>query len=96
VKMDMAIACFVRATLKALSQRVRLGKVALPNHDLLVADFHATVKDGTSARVFAPHLCGELQRDAEGKIEVRDLIQLVAEAVGVEEPVLAQAATSVA
>jgi Fe-S oxidoreductase len=31
----------------------------------------------------------------EGKIEVRDLIQLVAEAVGVDEPVLAQATASV-
>jgi Fe-S oxidoreductase len=32
----------------------------------------------------------------EGKVEVRDLIQLVAEAVGVGEPVMAEAASSVA
>ena len=32
----------------------------------------------------------------EGLIEVRDLIQLVAEAVGVEEPVEAEAVVSVA
>ena len=30
----------------------------------------------------------------EGKIEVRDIIQLVAEAVGVEEPVLSEAVAS--
>jgi DNA-binding transcriptional regulator PaaX len=30
----------------------------------------------------------------EGKIEVRDIIQLVAEAVGVEEPVVAEAVAS--
>jgi carboxylate-amine ligase len=75
VKMDVAIAVFVRWALKALTERVLAGKVDLPEHALLVEDLHATVKQGTRARVNAPHAAGTVRRDAQGKADVRDVLR---------------------
>jgi glutathione synthase/RimK-type ligase-like ATP-grasp enzyme/gamma-glutamyl:cysteine ligase YbdK (ATP-grasp superfamily) len=71
VKMDVAIACFVRWALKALAERLWAGKLELPEHGLLVQDLHATVRHGTTARVHAPHLGRDLDRDEQGRIGVR-------------------------
>jgi glutathione synthase/RimK-type ligase-like ATP-grasp enzyme/gamma-glutamyl:cysteine ligase YbdK (ATP-grasp superfamily) len=71
VKMDLAIAAFVRAALKALSERLLTGKLELPEHDLLVADFHAAVWEGTKAKVHAPHLCVRHERDEAGRLDIR-------------------------
>lgn len=78
VRMDMAVAAFVRSALKTLTQRVADGKLALPAHAVLVADFRAVVRDGSRARVMAPHF-GSVARDAEGRADVRDVLRVLLE-----------------
>jgi glutathione synthase/RimK-type ligase-like ATP-grasp enzyme/gamma-glutamyl:cysteine ligase YbdK (ATP-grasp superfamily) len=75
VKMDVAIACFVRLALRSLSTQLAAGKLRVPDHDLLVADFHAVVRAGTGARVAAPHLAAGVPRDDDGKVEVRAVLR---------------------
>jgi glutathione synthase/RimK-type ligase-like ATP-grasp enzyme/gamma-glutamyl:cysteine ligase YbdK (ATP-grasp superfamily) len=58
VKMDVSIAAFVRCALRALADRLRAGALPLPERARLIEDFRATVRDGTRARVHAPHLGG--------------------------------------
>ncbi|MCA9320303.1 MAG: hypothetical protein KDB53_06195, partial [Planctomycetes bacterium] len=72
VKMDIAIAAYVRAALQGLSIRIRNGKLALPPHDELVADFHAVIMSGGSASVQAPHL-GPV-RDPGQPIDAREAL----------------------
>ncbi|MEW5930652.1 MAG: glutamate-cysteine ligase family protein [Gemmatimonadota bacterium] len=78
VKMDIAVSAFVRAALKSLTQRVMEGKLALPAHAVLVADFRAAVRDGSRARVTAPHF-RSVARDAEGRADVRDVLRALLE-----------------
>lgn len=77
VKMDAAIAAFVRAALKHLSRRVLSGKVELPPHAVLVEDFRATVRDGSAARVSAPHVAA--RRDGDGRVEARAVLRALLE-----------------
>jgi glutathione synthase/RimK-type ligase-like ATP-grasp enzyme/gamma-glutamyl:cysteine ligase YbdK (ATP-grasp superfamily) len=56
VKMDVAISVFARAALQALTKEVLAGRLALPPHHVLVADFEACIRDGSQANVMAPHL----------------------------------------
>lgn len=72
--MDVALAVLVRWSLKALTDRLLAGRLPLPDHRLLVEDLHATVEDGTRARVHAPHLAPAARRDAEGRVDVRDAL----------------------
>lgn len=93
VKMDVAIAVFVRWALKALADMLLAGRLVTSDHRLLVEDFRAVVKDGTRARVHAPHLLTPGDRDDDGKLEVRrvlhELIALARKKVpGREEPYL--------
>ncbi|HEU0079318.1 MAG TPA: hypothetical protein VFQ76_16810, partial [Longimicrobiaceae bacterium] len=78
VRMDMAVSTFVRSALKTRTQRVMEGRAPLPAHAVLVADFRATVRDGSRARVTAPHF-GSVARDAEGRAEVRDVLRVLLE-----------------
>lgn len=55
VRMDVAIAAFVRHGLRWLAER----GASLPPHALLVDDFHAVIARGSAAVVQAPHLLGE-------------------------------------
>ena len=73
VKMDAAIAAFVRAALKHLAKRVLAGKVELPPHAVLVEDFRAAVRDGAAARVAAPHVA--VDRDEDGRAEARAVLR---------------------
>jgi glutathione synthase/RimK-type ligase-like ATP-grasp enzyme/gamma-glutamyl:cysteine ligase YbdK (ATP-grasp superfamily) len=73
VKMDAAIAAFVRAALKHLSRRVLAGTLQPPPHAVLVDDFRATVRDGSAARVSAPHLA--IDHDQDGRAEVRSVLR---------------------
>jgi glutathione synthase/RimK-type ligase-like ATP-grasp enzyme/gamma-glutamyl:cysteine ligase YbdK (ATP-grasp superfamily) len=75
VKMDVALAVFVRAALRHLAGRVRAGGVCLPPHEVLAADFRAAIRDGSRARVRAPHL--EVDRDAGGTAAARDVLAAV-------------------
>jgi gamma-glutamyl:cysteine ligase YbdK (ATP-grasp superfamily) len=58
VRMDVAIAVFARAALRQLTSELLAGALTAPPADTLVADFHACVRDGSRARVLAPHITG--------------------------------------
>jgi gamma-glutamyl:cysteine ligase YbdK (ATP-grasp superfamily) len=73
VRMDAAIAAFVRAALKELTKRVMAGKVDLPPHELLVEDFRAAIRDGSAALVAAPHV--DVDRDETGRTDVRSVLR---------------------
>ena len=73
VKMDVAVAVFVRAALKHLTARVCAGRVELPDHAALVDDFRACIRDGGAARVRAPHL--DVERDADGTAPAREVLR---------------------
>ncbi len=52
VKSDVALACFVRATLRGL---IASDAELLP-HDILVKDFNAVIADGLNAKVSSPNV----------------------------------------
>jgi carboxylate-amine ligase len=56
VRMDVALAAFVRAALRWLMRALREGEVLLPEHGMLVADLARVITDGRAARVRASHL----------------------------------------
>jgi glutathione synthase/RimK-type ligase-like ATP-grasp enzyme/gamma-glutamyl:cysteine ligase YbdK (ATP-grasp superfamily) len=74
VKMDVAIAVFVRAALRHLAARLRAGRLRLPEHAVLVEDFRAAVWQGSQARVLAPHVPG-LERDGHGRAGIRAVLR---------------------
>jgi gamma-glutamyl:cysteine ligase YbdK (ATP-grasp superfamily) len=51
IKSDVALACFVRATIRGLNA----SNVELLSHDVLVKDFNKIIKDGLNAEVSSPH-----------------------------------------
>jgi glutathione synthase/RimK-type ligase-like ATP-grasp enzyme/gamma-glutamyl:cysteine ligase YbdK (ATP-grasp superfamily) len=75
VRMDVAVAVFVRTALRHLTRRLLTGKLALPAHALLVADLRATVSDGTAARVLAPHFGEGIERAADGTTSAREVLR---------------------
>ena len=98
VHLDVAIAGFVRRALRWLAGELDAGRIQIPSHDLLVEDFQATVREGSEARVQAPHLEGA--RGEDGKIAVRDalaaLVDIVSRRAPAEEkPYLAEVARMV-
>jgi gamma-glutamyl:cysteine ligase YbdK (ATP-grasp superfamily) len=85
VKMDVAIATFVRWSLRHLTQLVLAERIRLPDHDRLVDDFAATTAAGTRAWVYAPHV--ELSRsDPEGRLSVREVLALLLEGARAHAP----------
>jgi carboxylate-amine ligase len=56
VRMDVAVATFVRLAARALVGALADGRLSLPDHAILVEDYDACVTHGRAARVFAPHL----------------------------------------
>src|SRR5262249_15876126 len=56
IRMDVAIATFVRRAAMARVQSLQEGRLRLPDHAVLVEDYDACVAHGRAARVFAPHL----------------------------------------
>jgi glutathione synthase/RimK-type ligase-like ATP-grasp enzyme/gamma-glutamyl:cysteine ligase YbdK (ATP-grasp superfamily) len=73
VKMDVAVAVFVRSALRHLSALVAAGAIRLPPHEVLVADFRACIRDGSRARLAAPHL--DCPRDGDGAATARDALR---------------------
>lgn len=74
VKMDVAVAAFVRWALADLTERLLAGTLELPPHAMLVEDLHAAVKQGTRARVHAPHLAPKARRDKQGRAAMQDVL----------------------
>lgn len=74
VKLDIAIAVFTRAILRYFTSRILSGRMELPPHQLVLSDFRAAVRDGSEARVFAPHVGDGVQRDGEGRISARECL----------------------
>lgn len=56
VRMDVACAALVIATLKGMTARILGGEWTLPDRAALVADYNATVHAGSGATVDAPHV----------------------------------------
>ncbi|HEX2078543.1 MAG TPA: glutamate-cysteine ligase family protein [Longimicrobium sp.] len=73
VKMDVAVAAFVRSALRHLTKRVAEGRVELPEHAVLVEDFRACIQAGTAARVRAPHL--DVERGEDGTAPAREVLR---------------------
>lgn len=84
VKMDVAIAAFVRWSLKHLTTLILEGRINRPSHDLLVEDFGRTVEAGTNARVHAPYF--DAERDADGLANVKDVLRLLLEGARAHAP----------
>lgn len=78
VRMDAAIAAFVRAALRHLSRRILRGALELPPHEVLVRDFRAAVRDGSEARVAAPH--SDAERGADGGTTARAVLRALLDA----------------
>lgn len=78
VRLDIAVAVFVRAALRHLARRVATAKQPLPPYAALVADFRACIRDGSEARVAAPHL-DVPKRDADGTAGARDVLDVLLE-----------------
>ena len=75
VKADVAVAVFTRSALKRLTRRVLAGRVELPGHAVLVEDFRACIRDGSRARVQAPHFALEELRADDGTLGARDVLR---------------------
>ncbi len=75
VRMDVALAAFTRWALKALADRLLDGRLTLPPHGQLVEDLQRVVRQGSRARVAAPHLARGARRDADGRADVRDALR---------------------
>jgi gamma-glutamyl:cysteine ligase YbdK (ATP-grasp superfamily) len=56
VAADAAVAAFVRGALREIVERLGTHRIELPPHAVLVSDFQVVARDGTRARVAAPHL----------------------------------------
>jgi gamma-glutamyl:cysteine ligase YbdK (ATP-grasp superfamily) len=56
VKMDIAIAVFIRGALKWMVRQLRQGSLVVPEHAMLVQDFAEVVARGSRARIHAAHL----------------------------------------
>jgi glutathione synthase/RimK-type ligase-like ATP-grasp enzyme/gamma-glutamyl:cysteine ligase YbdK (ATP-grasp superfamily) len=79
VRMDIVVAVFVRAALKHLTRRLAAGRLPLPEHKALVDDFRACIRDGSRARVRAPHLGDTAERDAEGRVGAGEVLRVLLE-----------------
>jgi glutathione synthase/RimK-type ligase-like ATP-grasp enzyme/gamma-glutamyl:cysteine ligase YbdK (ATP-grasp superfamily) len=77
VKMDVAVAAFVRSALQHLTGELLAGRTRLPPHEVLVEDFRESIHRGSAAVVAAPHL--EVERDETGRADVRDVLRRLLE-----------------
>ena len=80
IKADVAIAVFVRAALRALVAQLRAGELQLPDHEMLVEDLNAVIREGGGASVRAEHLRpGATWR---GPTAARNVLNRLLESVG--------------
>ena len=78
VKMDIAIASFVRAALKTMVQWLTQGRMSLPQHGMLVEDFDRTVAAGSRGEVSAGHFKPWLPRSGRPATSGAVLLALLA------------------
>ena len=79
VKLDIAIAVFVRAVLRYYTRRLLGGRRDMPPRQILLGDFRSTIRRGSEALVVAPHFGDLLTRDAEGRASVRSVLYALAD-----------------
>ena len=72
VAMDVSMAWFTRRALRALSER--LAAMAPAPQPALEDDLLAVARGGSRARVRAPHVPLDAQRDADGTLAARDVL----------------------
>jgi glutathione synthase/RimK-type ligase-like ATP-grasp enzyme/gamma-glutamyl:cysteine ligase YbdK (ATP-grasp superfamily) len=75
VKLDVAIAVFVRSALRLLTRQLVTGRIAFPAHRFLVADLRATIQHGRNARVMAPHLGDSVDRSDDGAAAAGEVLR---------------------
>ena len=75
VKLDIAIAVFVRSLLRYFTRRLTTGRLGLPPRGMLLQDFQESIRRGSRGRVFAPHIDGDLPRDDDGRACMRDCLR---------------------
>jgi carboxylate-amine ligase len=92
VKMDVAVAGFVRLAAKGLWRLLDAGHLRLPEHAMLVEDYEACVAQGRAARVEASHLCaavGYRPGAATATTALHELLDLAwGESQGADQPYL--------
>ena len=84
VKMDVAMAVFVRGVLKWMVKQLRAGSLVLPAHAMLVQDFRRVVARGNRARVYATHL--RHPSDRSGTTSPEKVLLALLEAAACETP----------
>ena len=72
VAMDIALAWFTRRALRDLSRS--LDEVGPAAQQTLEEDLLAVARDGSRARVWAPHLPLQAHRDGQGRVEARRVL----------------------
>ena len=84
VRMDVACAALVIATLKGITAKLLSGEWDLPDRKVLIADYNATVRHGGKASVEAPHVEAWLgvRRALTAGDALRELTENCAEANG--------------
>lgn len=56
IKMDIAIAVFIRGVLKKIVRQLQNGTLTLPDHGMLVQDLNTVIARGSQAQVHAVHV----------------------------------------
>ncbi len=75
VKLDVAIAVFVRSVLRYYAQQLTAGRMSMPPRRILLDDFRATIRCGSRAQVVAPQFGDLLDRDPSGRATARDTLR---------------------
>lgn len=70
IKMDVALAAFVRGALAGLTRDLLDRRLELPDHATLVHDLHECIRDGSGAMVRAPHC-----NPGSAPMHVRDVLR---------------------
>jgi len=90
VRMEVAIAAYVRAVSRWLVRQLGAGRITLPDHRVLVDDLRAVVRGGGATRIAAPHLplSGPASRRTAQALLLRLLEQAQGETTTAERPYL--------
>jgi carboxylate-amine ligase len=87
VRSDVAIALFVRESLRWIVECLREGTLTPPPHAVLVQDLSAVIRDGSLAAVAAPHLRLRSRRPPTARAVLQHLLEQIVERVPERERV---------